>query len=163
MRKNRTQLEIRHIGAAVGIEPVLFLGEIVMGDAQPDAACARPPWRNENSRDRHAAWRYATARRRSSAVPACGLRRKGAVAPHRAWPPAPSARRSRRNRRCASALLHHGTRSMRRSTASTSPSSVRKYPRSMVEKTSRLSTTSLRQRPFNTLTAPASIMRFSRA
>ena len=55
--------------------------------------------------------------------------------------------------RSASTRLHHGTSSSRRSTASTSPPSVRKRPRSMVENTSRLSTTPL-------LPTPAKFRRF---
>src|SRR5690348_2148641 len=64
--------------------------------------------------------------------------------------PSPLARRkalrSRANRWRASRNDHHGTSSSRRSTASTSPLSLRKRPRSTFEKTSRLSSTPSLQR-----------------
>src|SRR5579883_623827 len=60
---------------------------------------------------------------------------------------AASASRSRTNRWRANGKLHHGTSSIRRSTASSSPPSAKKWPRSTVENISRLSTTPLRQRP----------------
>src|SRR5262249_49082466 len=57
-----------------------------------------------------------------------------------------SARRSRANRWRATPKLHHGTSSIRRHTASTSPARVPKRPRPTVESRSRLSTTPLVQR-----------------
>src|SRR5581483_9153252 len=67
----------------------------------------------------------------------------GAICSGPAWR---RARFSRLNRCRATGQLHHGTSSIRRSTASTSPSGARKRPRSTVENTSRFKMTPLCQR-----------------
>ena len=144
--KARRELEVGQIGAAVGVEPVLLLGEIVVGDAGAMQRAQRRLGRAEiggiamrlGDMQRHAVDPAAHQRvasgeqqRRRDAERA-GDRKRAALAPEQLK---------------ASGQLHHGTSSSRRSTASTSPASVRKRPRSMVEKTSRLRTTPPRQRP----------------
>ena len=144
----RGELEIGEIGAAVGAaQPVLLLGEVVVADAGAMELAQRRLGRAEVAFARRGAWRCEAAGRRSSRAPAPGGRRTGAAAQCRARPRRASARRSRANRWRARPKLHHGTSSIRRSTASTSPDGVPKRPRSTVENMSRLSTTPLVQRP----------------
>ena len=64
------ELKIGEIGAAVGRRASSVPWRGRCGLFRRDAACATPPWRSGNSRRRHAAWRYAAARRRSSRAPA---------------------------------------------------------------------------------------------
>ena len=109
-----------------------------------------------NSRRRHAAWRYAAARRRSSRAPARGVRRRAAAA--RLERPGAGKRASSRG-----GTVHGESPAPPRHLVEAAQHgidiaiSVRKRPRSMVENTSRLRMTPLCQR------SPSSVFVHARA
>ncbi len=127
-REAHRELEIGEIGAPVGAaQPVLLLGEIVVADAGAMQLAQAPPWRSGNRRASPCGLAMCSAHAVDPAAHQRLLRREQQRRRDRRARPRPQARGvSRVNRWRASAKLHHGTSSIRRSTASTSPSGVAK-------------------------------------